>query len=253
MIKVLAYKEESELQKRPELLAFLKDQVQLLEKQECTPKEILKLDFNILEMPLKSFQEFRPFLSSLSVGTYDSGLADCLIRKSRDHTLREIASLPMAIQQVVTDKNKKLDTSGRVLICGRTDFVIILTRQFHRMGFRKFLLSPIDIENRNFIDKLKKGHFDIEIEIFRIEELNQLSIMSDVMIISVSDMESSEFYESLSYFNYLSRNAIFLDLQDRLYPALRDEARRTELSVIDSLEVYKQRYKYLLDLLKNTP
>lgn len=255
MVKLASYAEPSQLEKRSELKEFFKDQIQLLDSKGLSVEEVLKTDFDLLEIPLRLFKEFLPHLRAISLQVYELSLADCLVRKGVENSFKEVTSLSFALQQVILEKIKTLSTSGRVLICGEEAFLVTAAQQFYRMGFSKFLLCSLSENNRNqeITARLTKGYFGIELTFSKLEELNQVQISSDLMIMNIDKVQDAEFYESLSYFNYLSRDAIFIDLQDYLYPELKEEAERTGLRIIESLDVYRQQYKYLLDLLKNTP
>lgn len=119
MVKLASYAEPSQLEKRSELKEFFKDQIQLLDSKGLSVEEVLKTDFDLLEIPLRLFKEFLPHLRAISLQVYELSLADCLVRKGVENSFKEVTSLSFALQQVILEKIKTLSTSGRVLICGR--------------------------------------------------------------------------------------------------------------------------------------
>ena len=74
-----------------------------------------------------------------------------------------------------------------------------------------------------------------------------------LLISNLSKKNSPEAYESITYFNFLSRGAAFVDLNSRNEPILVEEARRAEITVIDEIEILRIKYDMILEIFKNSP
>lgn len=255
MYKVLSYNSASILEISDELLNEFKDVFAIEKVSDIPAEQVLKQDFDLLEIPLKSFSQFSSFLAKQSVQSHSLQLADAILRV-RSSSLDEQLSLSLAIQQYLSSDVKIVDTTGRVLLVGDLECILALIYQLSKLGFSRYLLASSQITDAAQIEqRIKKISFGLEVAFSKIEELNQSTLISDLMIINLENQsveKSDEIYESLTYFNYLSRNAIFLDLQDIKNKILHDEAVRTGLKVINSMDIYRQKYKYLLQQLKNT-
>ena len=140
MIKLLSYQTPSEIQKHSDLKEIFKNEIQLLGVTEANAKDAIKMEFDILEIPMTSFKYFIPELKVMSISAYNVQLADGFVRL-KNGVVKEVNSLALAVLQCISQQVHNLDTSGRVLICGKADFLISLTQQFYQTGFVKFILS----------------------------------------------------------------------------------------------------------------
>ena len=86
-----------------------------------------------------------------------------------------------------------------------------------------------------------------------ISDLTSIELTAFLLISNFQKAKNSDAYDLLSYFNFLSEEAVFIDCNSIKDGYLVDDARKAEIFVIDELEVLENKYNYLLELLKNSP
>ena len=252
MKKVIHFSQISFLEKYSEL-ADLKAQFEVfINENELSPRELLGAHVDIIELGTGDFESFRPLLTTLDLKTSRFGIADTLIKFKND--FRPMHVLSDSVYKAILTKVPDLKTSESAVIIGDYDFVLALTYKLAQSGFNKIIIATYKNSDAEKIKKLVLVYaFGLQISTVPLSELTQLESSSVLLISNLSRKNNPEAYESITYFNFLSRGAAFIDLCSRNEPVLAEEARRAEITVIDEIEILRIKYGMILELFKNSP
>jgi hypothetical protein len=83
--------------------------------------------------------------------------------------------------------------------------------------------------------------------------INELTTSEIVGALLISDFKkelNKDAYDLLTYFNFLSQGALFIDCNSITEPSLVEDARKAEIAVIDEGQLITRKYNYLLEHLK---
>lgn len=250
--KLINFSEKSVLEDYSEL-SDIKAHFQILENQgKLQPHEMLANSFDIIELAAGDFNFFKPLLKTLDLKTSRLGVADILIKLKTD--FRPMHLLSEAVYKTILSKVPDLKTSESAVIIGDYDFVLAMTYKLAQSGFFNIIIATHKNSDAEKIKKLIMAHaFNIKVSSIPLSELTQLESGSVLLISNLTKKSSPEAYESITYFNFLTRGAAFVDLASRNEPTLAEEARRAEIIVIDEVEILRVKYESILELLKNSP
>ncbi len=251
MKKIIHFSQTSLLETYSEL-ADLKTHFQMLNNESgLAPKELLNKQIDIIELGTGDFELFKPLLPTLDLKTSRFGVADTLVKFKTD--FRPMHVLSDSVYKAILTKVPDLKTSESAVVIGDYDFVLALTYKLAQSGFNKIIIATYKNSDAEKIKKLILLYaFGIKISTVPLSELTQLESGSVLLISNLSRINNPEAYESITYFNFLSRGAAFIDLCSRNEPVLAEEARRAEITVIDEIEILKIKYGMILELFKNS-
>lgn len=215
-------------------------------------EQVLQNNFDVIELGPGDFKLFKPYLKSLDVKTSRLGVADCLIRVGS--SFRPLQILSEAVYAAILNKKSDLKTSESAVVIGDFDFVLSMTYKLAQVGFFKIIIATEKPSESIQIKKLIQTYaFNIQISTVALTELTQLESSSILLISNLHKKINPEAYESIAYFNFLSRGAVFIDINSRNEPVLVEEARRAEINVIEEIEILRIKYHSILEMLKNSP
>lgn len=250
--KLIHFSEKSLLESYAEL-ADKKLQFEVFSNSgKLQPQELLSSPFEIVELAPGDFNLFRPFLTTLDLKTSRFGVADTLIKVQ--HDFRPMHLLSESVYKAILAKVPDLKTSESAVVIGDYDFVLAMTYKLAQSGFFNIIIATHKSVDAEKIKKLVMNFaFNIKVSTVPLGELTQLESGSVLLISNLTKKSSPEAYESITYFNFLSRGAAFIDLNSRNEPVLVEEAKRAEIIVINEIEVLKIKYDAILELFKNSP
>ncbi len=250
--KIYNYSQEKFLHKikNPELAAGF----DVIPPLELSPQELLKQNFNVIEMAGRDYEDFRPWVTAVEWKTNQIGMADCLIW--RENTYKPHNLLAEVLISIIKKSPAKINSQLPVLVIGDFHFVFSVAAKLVLSGFIELVISVTD-ENGDFLGaeiekKLRAFAFDLNIKVVNINELTTIDQAGFLLISDFKKEMNREAYELLTYFNFLSEGALFIDCNSILDQFLVDDARKAEIAVIDEGEVINAKYLYLLNLLKNS-
>ncbi|MFZ3231359.1 MAG: hypothetical protein WA160_14210 [Pseudobdellovibrio sp.] len=249
-MKLLNFSDETVLHKYEEL-AELKGLFELhTNEKKLTAAEVLNGGFDIIELAEGEFAQFLPSIPALSIVISRLVVADTILKIGK--VLKPFNLLADSVYRTISEKVPSLKISEPAVIIGEYDFVLSMSYKLAQSGFLKVIIALEDIEQGKKIKNLIQGFvFNMQIQLISLDELTQLDSSNGLLIINFEKEKNPEIHESLTYFNFLSPNAVFVDLKSRKEPSLIEEARRAELIVVEEVEILKTKYAYLLDLFKN--
>ncbi len=252
MKKIIHFSQISVLDKYLELADF-KSEFQIFKNElNLSPRELLNKKYDIIELGSGDFELFRPLLPTLDLKTSRFGIADTMFNSKTEY--RPMHLLSESVYKAIITKVPDLKTSESAIVIGDYDFVLALTYKLAQSGFYKIIISTYKNSDAEKIKKLVLNYaFGIQISTVPLTELTQLESDSVLLISNLSKKSSPEAYESITYFNFLSPGAAFIDLNSRNEPILAEEAKRAEIIVIDEVEILRIKYEMVLEIFKNSP
>ncbi len=227
-------------------LHFIKDDFEIIPYQNFSAQETLKKNFDVIELADGDYEQFKPFISAVSWKTSHLGVADVLIKSGRSYRPLHLAA--DCILNVLKTKNYPLNTSKSAMIIGGYDFVCGVAVKIALAGYSQLIISLFEDQRKNELEKkIKEFIFNLNLTFIRLNELTQVQSTSGLLISNVSEEMDAEAYSSLTYFNFLSHGAIFVDFQSFKNSDLIEEAKRAELHAIEELEILTLKYKTLIE------
>ncbi len=250
-MKLTHFSEQSFLEKYQELVSF-KAEIEISSNEpRKTPQQLLHGDCDIIELATDDFQKFKLLLSFLDVKTSRLGVADCLLKIKAE--FRPFHLISESVYKAILQKVPDLKNSESAVIIGDYDFVLAMTYKLAQAGFFKLIIATEKFADSIKIKNLVKLHaFGIEVETVPLNELTQLESGSVLLVSNLHRNHNVDAYESLTYFNFLSRGAAFVDLNSRNETILIEEARRAEIITIEEIEILQIKYQTILEMFKNS-
>lgn len=247
MMKLIHFSKPSLLDQYDEL-GPLKSAFEIsVNDKNLSAEEILKQNFDVIELGPGDFQNFVPLFKALDFKISRLGVADTIVKIGS--FFQPMNLLPDAIYTTIVKKVPKLKISEPAVVIGEYDFILGMTNKLAQSGFLKIIIALEDIDSGKKIKEIiSKFVFGVEITTISLEELTQLESSNGLLVINLEKDKNPEAHESITYFNFLSPKAVFVDLQSRKESSLVDEARRAELIVVGEVEILKTKYESLLEL-----
>ena len=247
MKKIFQFSSQPELLQYEEL-ADLKSSFEVItNEQNLTPQQVLAQDFKIIELGAGDFEKFLPYFSALDVKVSHLLVADTLVRQGSIY--RPMNILPEAVYSTVTDKVPKLKVSEPAVVVADYDFALAMTYKLAQSGFLKVIIANDDVQSRKKIKSIiQQFVFGVEVVGISLEELTELDSTNGLLILNLRKEKNPEAHESITYFNFLTPNAVFVDLQSKKEESLIEEARRAELIVFSEAEILKTKYATILEM-----
>lgn len=249
------YSQEKFLLKSSEAAALQSDKFELVENDGSSAVEVLKKGYNIIEIAPNDFAEFREHVNAVDWKTSQLSMADCLV-KLPNGSYRPFNLLPATIVDLIKKNNLKVNSQLPVIVIGEFHFVYAVVVHLALSGFIEIIVSLTDSEAAfsNLIqNKVKSFVFDLNIRTVNINELTTNEIVGALLISDFKKTANKDAYDLLTYFNFLSQGAIFIDCNSINDSSLVEDARKAEIAVIDEGQVISQKYNYLLEILKISP
>jgi hypothetical protein len=232
-------------------LDFLDEYLEIVPYQGLSAEETLKMNFDFIELADGDYESFKAFIPAVSWKTSHIGVADILIKSPKSYQPMNLTA--DCILKILKRKTTTLNTSQSAMIIGSYDFVLSLAVKVALAGYSNLIISLNDNDRSKILEtKIKEFIFNLNLTFVRMNELTQIQTTSGLLISNVSEQMDPEAFESLTYFNFLSSGAVFVDFQSFKNSDLVEEAMRAELNVIEELEILTLKYKTLIEFCKNS-
>lgn len=230
------------------------DVVEIEDISELSPEQALANRYDIIEMAPNDYEQFKPLLPAIDWKVSQVGMADTLIL--RQGVYRPINLTTGTLMELIKKNHKNINSQLPVIVVGELHFVIGVIAQLALNGFVEVIYS-LSNHNDAFADIVKKKIlsfvFDMNLRFVSINELTTSDISGALFISDFKKVINREAYELLTYFNFLSQGALFIDCNSITDGSLVEDARKAEIAVIDEVEFITQKYRYLQDNLKISP
>ena len=224
----------------------------VIENEGLEPDKLIAKKYDVIEIAPNDFEVFRPLVAAVDWKTNQLGMADCLVLQ-KNGKYRPIHLMSVTIIELIKKNRLKINSQLPVIVIGEYHFVYGVVVQLALSGFVEIIISLTDSDPA-FSDliqtKIKSFIFDLNIRLVNINELTTSEIVGALLISDFKKEINLDAYELLTYFNFLSQGAIFIDCNSVESPSLVEDARKAEIAVIDEGQVISQKYNYLLEILK---
>lgn len=227
---------------------------ELIELTEESSEEILKHRYDIIDFSFEQYKNFAPLLKTIDWKTNLTSTADSLVLK--DGIYHPKCVLPEAIISILKKNVNRVNSQKTVFVVGEYEFALSIVAQLAVTGFSDIFISLINddgTEAQKLKSRLAGFIFDLNLKFIAIDELTSTSEEALLMISSFNKDLNKEAYDLLSYFNFLSEGAMFIDCNSLQNAQLVEDAKKADVFVVDEVEVLENKYIKLLELLKNSP
>jgi hypothetical protein len=227
---------------------------EIIENAGDSEVDIVKAEYDVIDLGGGSYDNFLPYLGVIDWKTNLIGMADSLVFQKKIYKPFNI--LAETVLRVLKKNTERVDSQRPVIIVGDYYFVFTLALKLAVSGFVEIIVSIIDadeIDLQDFENKIKKIVFNLNIKTIPINDLTSTDRAGFLLISNFKKEKNKDAYELMAYFNFLSEGAIFIDCNSMTDSYLVEDARCAEIFVIDELAILKNKYEYLLEILKNSP
>ncbi len=249
--KLYSFSGSADLETYAALNSYLNN-IEIVPNENLDAKQTLDKNFDLIELRGFEYDQFKPLISAVSWKVNQLNTADVLVRDQRIY--RPVNIIADCILHLIQQRQPSISTSASVMVIGEYNFVLSVTAKLALAGFKKFIIS---FEDETLFAILKKRLnefiFNLSLTFVSLNEINQVSKTSSMLISNVNETINPGAHESLAYFNYLSHGGVFVDANSERNGSLIEEARRAELTVIQEIEILTLKYKTLLELSKISP
>lgn len=251
--KIYNYSQEKFLSKISD--SALVEKFEVIENQGFTAKELVEKKYDIIEIAPNDFEDFKDLVSAVDWKTNQLGMADCLLlQKNGKYKSMNLASV--AILDSLKKSGYKINSQLPAIVIGEFHFVYAVCVQLALSGFVQIIVSITENDNTYaelLEKKIRSFVFNLNLASVNINELTTSEIVGALLISDFKKSLNKDAYDLLTYFNFLSQGAVFIDCNSIEEPSLVDDARKAEIAVIDEGQVISQKYNYLLEILKISP
>ena len=226
----------------------------LQEIENISVEELLKKKYDVIEFDGSQFEMFKPLITVLDWNTNHIATADCLILKNNLYKPHHI--LAGALIRLLKKNVKRMNSLLPVIVIGDIHFVISVVTKLALSGFIEIIVSIIDSNDKlleDFENRIRSFVFNLNFKIIPINDLTSIEQAGFLLISNFKKEKNKDAYELLTYFNFLSEGATFIDCNSMTDSFLIEDAIKADIFVIDEVQVLEEKYNYLLDLLKNSP
>lgn len=208
---------------------------------------------HVIEIEPGAYSDYKKLLPAEDWKINLIGVADCLVRVGAVY--RPVNVLAESIQRLIRQKADRMNSLKPVIVVGHSHFIYAVVMKLVLSGFSEIIVSPVDLavaDYGNLENKVKTYAFGLSLKVVEVNDLTSIEEAGLLLIVQLSRAAYPDEYELMTYFNFLSEGAVFIDcgsLQDSL---MVEEARKAEIFVIEETEVLSNKYEYLLEILKNS-
>lgn len=252
-LKLYNYSQEKFLTKvkAPEVAA----RFEVIENQGLSAEELVQKKYDIIEIAPNDFEDFKDLVSAVDWKTNQLGMADCLLlQKNGKYKSMNLTSL--AILDALKKSGFKINSQLPAIVIGEFHFVYSVCVQLALSGFVEIIVSITESDNTYaelLEKKIRSFVFNLNLTSVNINELTTSEIVGALLISDFKKALNKDAYDLLTYFNFLSQGAVFIDCNSIEEPSLVEDARKAEIAVIDESQVITHKYNYLLEMLKISP
>jgi hypothetical protein len=222
-------------------------------EQNLEPYEILQKKYEIIEVPNFDIEEYKIYLKALEWKINHISAADYLILINNQYKPFNI--IADVVLNIIKNKSAQIDSQRSVIVIGEPQFVYCIVAKLVLSGFIRIIVSlTTETETAdNFSKRIKSFAFNLNLKIVPISELTAIEQAGFLLISNFEKSQNKEAYELLTYFNFLAEGAVFIDCNSLENNQLVEEARKAEIFVVDEIEILENKYKYMCEILKNSP
>ncbi len=227
---------------------------EFVQKADLSFEDIVAQKYDVIEMLGSDYENFKPYIPAIDWKTNHLGLADCLILKNGKY--KPFHLLADTIIQVLKKNAARINSQLPVIVVGESAFVYSVVAKLAMSGFIEIIVSVLDIEESKseaFEKKIKSFVFDLNIKTVGINDLTSINHAGFLLISNFKKEKNKDAYDLITYFNFLSEGAVFVDCNSLEEGQLVEEARKAEIFVIDELEIMTNKYNNMREILKNSP
>jgi hypothetical protein len=249
-IKIYNYSQKKFITKLGESELF--ERFEVTEHESMSPTEILAQNYDVIELSPNDFEVFKDHVLAVDWKTSQLGMADCLIRQ-KNGAYRPMNLISVTILDLLKKSKTKINSQLPALVIGEFHFVYAVCVQLALSGFIEIIASITDSEESygSLLEKkIRAFIFDLNLRIVNINELTTSELVGALLISDFKKELNKDAYDLLTYFNFLSQGALFIDCNSINEPSLVDDARKAEIAVIDEGQLITRKYNYLLEHLK---
>lgn len=212
--------------------------------------DLVQSDFDLIELSEEKTQSILSKMNMLDWQIQSTGAADAFIV---DHKkLKPIHLSSVAFVNFLQSKHITIDTAKNAVLVGSYSFLITYGVALAKIGFNKiYLISPDHISHKEKIAETQKYLFNVQIHQLQLDDMAGISDLASLLVIDFDLNQFPELVETLTYFNFVTENAVFCDLQSYRNEALSSEAEKASLRVLDSAEFHLHKYRLFQKNLNN--
>lgn len=228
------------------------EKFEVIENQGLSAAELLEKKYDIIEIAPNDFEDFKDLVSAVDWKTSQLGMADCLLLQ-KNGKYKSMNLISVAILDVLKKSGFKINSQLPAIVIGEFHFVYAVCVQLALSGFIEIIVSITENDGvyaELLEKKIRSFVFDLNLTSVNINELTTSEIVGALLISDFKKSINKDAYDLLTYFNFLSQGAVFIDCNSIEEPSLVDDARKAEIAVIDEGQVITQKYNYLLEMLK---
>lgn len=212
--------------------------------------EIINSKFDLIELSELQSQSLLSQMSMLGWQIQSTGAVDAFTTDKNG--LKPLHLSSVAFVNFLQSKHITLDTAKNAVLVGGYSFLMTYAIALAKLGFNKiYLISPGNADYKNKISETQKSLFSVQIQQLTLDEMADMSELASLLIIDFDLNEFPDTVETLTYFNFVTENAIFFDLQNYMNEALTSEAEKASLRVLDSTEFHLHKYRLFQKKLNN--
>jgi hypothetical protein len=212
--------------------------------------ELAKSDFDLIELSEEQSQLILSKTSLLDWQIQSTAAADAFIVDQKK--LKPIHLSSVAFVNFLQSKHITLDTAKNAVLVGNYSFLITYGVALAKIGFNKiYLISPDHISYKEKIAETQKSLFNVQIQQLNLDDMTGISELASLLVIDFDLSEFPDMVETLTYFNFVTENAVFFDLQNYRNDTLSSEAEKASLRVLDSAEFHLHKYRLFQKNLNN--
>ncbi len=147
------------------------------------------------------------------------------------------------LRSLIVERVKDLDNRAAAYVIGEGEEARVAASVLTDLGFSKILFIGTDRTRLEKIQRLLARKFiGVDFQILPAEDMTTQTIQAGVLINCTSLSDKAQLQSDISYFNFMKRNGLVMDLilEAENSPIL-EEAQRAELRVISISDVYLSR------------
>jgi hypothetical protein len=232
----------------------LADQFAVENIDTCSPEELLKMKYDVIEFSYEHFKVLHENLRTITFQTHQIGVSDCLIKSL--NTYRPVDLNAATLGQILVEYRNKMDTHQTAMIIGEFSFSLSMISKLAQSGFIDIALVLLDGNQEKIEDFQKRvGRyiFGLNLNFYSLDDLTTIEVSSNLFITNFKKEINPAAYELLTYFNFLNPGALLLDWNSDADSGLIEEAKKADIHSLTEPEIIKRKYKTLLDILKISP
>lgn len=234
--------------------SVLLDRFEIQKEVSLSIEDLIKQKYDVIEISGSQYENFLNFIPAIGWEINNVASADCLIFKNNFYKPYNILS--ETLMRILKKNVKRVNSQLPVIVIGDVNFAFSVVTKLALNGFIEIIVALTTSETevqKVFEKRIKSFIFNLNLKIVPINDLTSIDQASFLLISNFQKDANKDAYELLTYFNFLSEGAVFIDCNSIKDSYLVEDARKAEIFVIDEVEVLENKYDYLLELLKNSP